>query len=517
MKKMPDWLKRTLLVLLCVAALGGGIYGVLLLARGNSGQVNVYPVMDFVTNYADDRAETQGVITTDKIQSVYISSTQKVTRIYVHEGDTVRAGDPLLAFDTTLTDLELERKNISVQKLQLELEDAKKNLAKVNTYRILIPATPAEPGEEPELKPLSLPFFRTGNGQKKSPYVYIWNDKCSFDTTFVDSILPQLPENYDPQNDAPPSVWAVFEVRDSDALEGSIERSWAMNLWRTASGGVEFRIQEASGNYDGSQYEEADEPTQPGSTVPAFSREELISMRREAQNKITELELELEKAKLDYDTLQFEKNNGMVTSKIDGVVKAVRDPDQALAEQMPAILVSGGGGYYVTGAMSEAELEAIHVGDTVSVMSWQTYSQTDAQIISISEYPVKEGNGYTHWSEGNSNSSLYPFTVYLDEDTPVREGEYVNITYNPFGSGASGLFLDSMFIRREGGQSFVFVRDASGKLEKREIPTERSLWGSYIQVLGGLTPEDYIAFPYGRNLREGAKTAVASSETLYNY
>lgn len=517
MKKLPKWLRRLIVIVLCVALGGGGIYGILLLARGSGGQVNVYPVMDFVTRYADDQAETQGVVVTDKLQSVYVTPTQKVTRIYVREGDTVHAGDPLLAFDTTLTDLELERKNISVQQLQLDLEEAKKNLARVNTYRVYVPAAPAKPGEEPELRPLALPFLRTGTGSRESPFVYIWNDKCAFDTAFVDGILPQLPGDFDPQSDALPAAWAVFEVRDSDALEGSVERSWLMHFWRTASGGVEFTVQQPKGNYDGSQYEENDVPEIPADTTPAFSYAELISMRREAQNKITELELSLEKAKLDYETLQFEKNNGMVYSKIDGVVKTVRDPDQALTEQMPAILVSGGGGYYVTGALSEVELETIHVGDTVNVMSWQTYSQTEAEIVSISEYPVKEGAGYSHWSQGNNNSSLYPFTVYLDEDTPVREGEYVNITYNPFGSSASGLFLNNMFIRREGGQSFIFVRDASGRLEKREIPTGRSLWGSYTQILGDLSPEDYIAFPYGRNIREGVKTVTASSDTLYNY
>ena len=517
MKKMPDWLKRLVLIVLSVALLGGGIYGALLIARNSSGTVSVYPVQDFITEYADDQAETQGVVTTDKIQSVYVSSTQKVTKIYVHEGDVVRAGDPLMAFDTTLTDLELERKSIAVQKLQLELEEARKNLARVNNYRVYVPAAPAKPGEQPELTPLSLPFFRTGTGSKTSPYVYIWNDKCTYDTAFVDSILPGLPEGFDPENDTLPSVWAVFEVRESDALEGSVERSWLMNFRRTAEGGVEFNIQEAAGNYDGSQYEQTDAPGETTDNTPAYSYEELMTMRREAQNKITQLELELERAKLDLETLQFEKNNGVVLSKIDGVVKTVRDPAQALAEQMPVILVSGGGGYYVTGALSEVELETIHVGDIVTVTSWQTYSQVDAEIVSISEFPVKEGSGYSHWSQGNTNSSLYPFTVYLSEDTPVREGEYVNITYNPFGSSASGMFLNNMFIRREGGQSFVFVRDGSGKLEKREIVTGRSLWGSYTQILGGLGREEYVAFPYGRSIREGAKTAVASSEALYNY
>ena len=43
--------------------------------------------------------------------------------------------------------------------------------------------------------------------------------------------------------------------------------------------------------------------------------------------------------------------------------------------------------------MSETELATLHVGDTVTVMSWQTYSQTEAEIVSISEYPVGENSG----------------------------------------------------------------------------------------------------------------------------
>ena len=80
-------------------------------------------------------------------------------------------------------------------------------------------------------------------------------------------------------------------------------------------------------------------------------------------------ELDLKKARLEYETLEFEINNGVVYSKIDGVVKTIRSPDQAREEQLPAVLISGGGGYYVTGAMSETELETLRVGDTVTVMS----------------------------------------------------------------------------------------------------------------------------------------------------
>lgn len=45
----------------------------------------------------------------------------------------------------------------------------------------------------------------------------------------------------------------------------------------------------------------------------------------------------------------------------------------------------------------------------------------------------------------------------------------------------------------------------------------RDLWGSYTQIRGGLTIDDYVAFPYGRDVVEGAHTQEATTDQLYNY
>lgn len=166
---LPDWLRRTIAAVLIAALLGGGVYGVLLLVRGSSGRVKVYPIMDFCTNYADDQAETQGLVKPDKMQSIYVSETQKITKYYVHEGDTVKIGDPILSYDTTLTDLQLERARISVQKLELELDEANANLVRVSNYRLYVPQPDPLPEEEPDasLTPVEVPYFRGGSGTRE--------------------------------------------------------------------------------------------------------------------------------------------------------------------------------------------------------------------------------------------------------------------------------------------------------------------------------------------------------------
>ena len=63
----------------------------------------------------------------------------------------------------------------------------------------------------------------------------------------------------------------------------------------------------------------------------------------------------------------------------------------------------------------------------------------------------------------------------------------------------------------------VYVKGADGLLEKRYVSTGKSLWGSYTEILSGLTSEDLIAFPYGKNVKAGAETREADISELYGY
>ena len=505
--KMPRALRIVLLSLVSAAALGGTAFGVLLLIRGGGSAVNVYAATDISVNYASSgSAQTQGMVTTDKIQSVYLTATQRITEIHVKEGDRIAVGDPILSFDTTLTDLELERQRIAVEQLKLDLDKALRHQAELETYQVYV--APA-PEEEPELTPSDLPLLRKGTGSKEDPYVYVWNDKCSYTAAFFDSILPHAAGEL-------PVVYAVFEVRQSDSAEGSILRSWEMILRRDLANNWSFTLVEPE--YDPSAEGEEPEAT-PAPVTGNFvsSWAELQKMKKDAAQKLVDLELQLKMAEVKYETLEYELSNGEVLSTIDGVVKTVLDPEQALSENRPVVLLSGGGGYYVTGALSETELATMHIGDAVNVRSWETYELLTGSIVEISEFPVEQGY-YWHYGSGNQNVSLYPFTVFLPEDVTLRENEYVEISYDPgAASGGGGLCLQNAFIRSENGKSYIWVRGADGLLEKREVQTGRSLWGSYLEILSGFGPEDYVAFPYGRSIREGAKTREATVDELYSY
>ena len=85
---MNKTVKRGLLIAAGVAAACGIVWGGLTLARNaNRGNVNVYAVSDFaMTDYWGDTSQTSGMVSTDKMQKIFLSDTQKVSKVYVQEG-----------------------------------------------------------------------------------------------------------------------------------------------------------------------------------------------------------------------------------------------------------------------------------------------------------------------------------------------------------------------------------------------------------------------------------------------
>ena len=151
MKLKEFWNKRKKLVitvtaLVLVCAIGCGIW--YYAGHSSSEPVYVFP-FEYVgmTEYWGDSQESYGPVTTDNIQTVYLTDTQTVTEILVQQGDTVKKGDLLMSFDTTLNDLALERKRLDVEKAKLQLEDAKAELRRINSMKpMVIPEN--DPDEE---------------------------------------------------------------------------------------------------------------------------------------------------------------------------------------------------------------------------------------------------------------------------------------------------------------------------------------------------------------------------------
>ena len=127
---MNKKLKRSFLAVGIVVGVCALVWGGLTLLRnGSRSAVKVYPVTGIsMTDYWGDTTETGGTVTMDKLQKVFLSQTQTSAQVYVTEGQTVKKGDRLLSYDSTLTELDVERARIALERLRLQQENTRKEL-----------------------------------------------------------------------------------------------------------------------------------------------------------------------------------------------------------------------------------------------------------------------------------------------------------------------------------------------------------------------------------------------------
>jgi len=254
-----------------------------------------------------------------------------------------------------------------------------------------------------------------------------------------------------------------------------------------------------------------------GGDIPEFdfgsgyTSAQLAQMRAEQEEKIQQLELDVRIAEADYKLMKLEVSDGNIYAKFDGTVISVLTEEEAKSTQQPVLKVSGGGGFYIEATVSELERDSIVVGTEVTVNDWRTGMTCTGVIHSVGDFPSNQ-NGFN--GMGNPNASYYPLIVFVDGSADLQEGSYVSVRYSS-GGQTHGIYLEKPFLRTEQGESFVYVRGADGKLEKRIVTTGKSLWGNYMEILEGLTEEDLIAFPYGKGVKPGAPTREGDLGDLY--
>lgn len=554
-------LKKTLIIVACVAAGCGAVWGGLTIARNaQRGDVNVYAVGDFaMTDYWGDSSNTSGMVTTDKLQKIFISQSQTVTKVWVKEGDEVRKGEPLVSYDSTLTEatvekakvaydravanleaakgqLELLKKAENKEQLEAELAKLEKQLAELKEKYDKDSSHPYDPDAVVTEKELSMVTIKDDDGSSHNVYYYAWtaNSVLSAEHLLGTTFNGRLRAN----EETPKVVTNIVLVkRAGDKVGGGVEVSWGVRVTeeykKTGTGAGDYKVSQdvqlvtdlPAYEDKGRTYEDSEEITKLEKKIAYAQELVAASMSREELNKavaaktqeIKETEISNKLAKLDLDKKLRELGDGNVYAEFDGTVKAVRDPDEAYNNSEAVVELSGGGGYYVTGTLSEMDLGSVQVGDSVSISSWMTGAACEGTIVSIDDYPTSNGN---NWGDGNSNVSYYPFKVFVTEDANLQPNDYVDIQYQKDTSAeesGSSLYLQSMFIRTDNGKSYVMARGEDGRLEQRWVQTGRDLWGSYTQIRGGLTIDDYVAFPYGRDVVEGAHTQEATTDQLYNY
>ena len=614
--------KKWILVLLIPALLVGAVFGTYQILRANREPCKVYAASDLIMEDSYGYGSyLDGEVRMDNMQVFYTSSTQEITEILVSEGDRVKKGDPLLRFNTSLSELELERKAIEIQKAQDEMEKAQRTYrryfkqdyvippisagqnephpsglsTRIGSGRVMLLTAPVcwsdieatqpetaptepetvptepetvptepetvptepetvptepetvptepetvptepetEPTEpeteptEPETEPTEPETEPTepeepvvdgvvrtivlvdGVGTPEDPALYIVSSEYGLTPRLLGELLGSQEQ-----------VDLVIANTEEDRVDGNVISAFGLTLVREEKGwSVRFWNADA---YLDRPLAPLD-PDEPDPTEPDFpdfpdypigpvgpTREELQQIRRELEEKMRELDLQIRMDQVAYRSMEAELGDGVVRAEYDGVILTLNDPEYALEANEPLLKLSGGGGYKVVCSVNEFQVESIQPGMTAQVTSWWSGESYTGVVTEISKDPTSVSY---YSSDIPQNISYYPVTLEVDASANMGEYYGVEVVLDGAEGEQSGSFLPKAFVLSENGRSYVMVRGQEGQLEKRMIYTGRDLYGQEIEILGGLTKEDYIAFPYAKAAQEGAKTVEGTMADL---
>lgn len=634
MNRKMSWRKRIIIIVIVLAVLAGagtgtGLY---LNYRNDQKTVDVLPMTNVSTTYWGDQTTCSGNIVSDFVQELYPDTTKTISEIFVQEGQEVKVGDPLLQYDRTSLELDVEAKDIAVKQAEVKLDEANRQLKKYQNTKpsssnVVIPTRKPTPTPKPTAKPTptptptpeptpDVPVYKEltvysqpykGSGTTKDPYVFLCEDGFTMSQGFLRLLwglddppstptptpiptaepswepdptptatpepdltpTPEPEPTEEPTPEPDPTVepepeptgepdvssvsfrrtnsWeryapppeeeysiqltspfaAVFEVREHNYTQGKLIYSLTLDGTQLS---VNFDLSRLlDGAALGGEIATGTRPVPPAERAAAtptpnpnnynhmgYTSAELNQLIKEKKQEITNLNLDLKQAKLNLEKSKRALVNSTVTSTVDGQVRSLIDLEAAMSESKPFMVVTGAQQYYVSGSLSENLLGSVEIGNEVSITCYgmNGMSSYTAQIVSISDFPL-EGNGY--YGSGNPNSSNYEFTsVILDPDDSIQTGSYVEINMNVTSGeeeSSDALYLYSPYLREDDGGYYVLKAGTDNRLVKQYIQVGKTIWGGeYYEIKSGLTIDDFVAFPYGSDAREGVRVLVESTE-----
>lgn len=238
---------------------------------------------------------------------------------------------------------------------------------------------------------------------------------------------------------------------------------------------------------------------------------EIQQQIKDKEKEIRDYQLDIKEANLEIKDIQKKLNNQTIKSTLNGVVKTVGDPEKESNDGKPLIQVVSSEGLYVQGTVSESKMNKLKVGATLSGYSYDNGVSFTAEVREISPYPSDNG-------QDGANASSYPFTAYIADASGLSNNSWAELTLLDEEDGqGDGIYLEKPFVRTENGQYYVMKDDGTGHLTKQIVQVGGIQYGSSYQITGGLSMDDKIAFPYGKDVKEGAKTEEGTLDDLYNY
>lgn len=170
------------------------------------------------------------------------------------------------------------------------------------------------------------------------------------------------------------------------------------------------------------------------------------------------------------------------------------------------LIVQGSAGVSLDINVGELNLSKFPVGTELTGMSYDTGDSITAVVTGVKDQPAYY---YSDNYNENPNSSTYVVTADVIGQNGLSVGTWLDVTMprdEEQEVDTSAWYLPMQYCRKEGNGYYVMKADKDGKLVKQNIETGKTLWGSYIEIKGGIDEEDKLCFPYGKDVKVGVKT-----------
>lgn len=388
-----------------------------------------------------------------------------------------------------------------------------------------------EPDFYQKLTSKTVPF--AGKGTKSDPFIYLCSSakgKVKVDGSFFNKMAGYNEDGTAVLKEG--GYWYQLEFHQYDTITNFEDRRQSCIGYYLIDGSVlesplnmtvELEMTLADASTYAPEIPEEDDWEDPGYAddewLEDIPDENISDMTREEAIKIQEtlirsLKLDITESEINISKLEKKLQKKNVYSKLDGIVDFVGDALTAADSPEELINIKNEDGVYIKGTVSELLLDKVQEGSILNCMSYES-GIFQAEVIEVSEYPTTDDS---YWGFGNPNASYYTFEAdILDKSLTLSEDEWLTITLQSDGSDDGIIVLPKAFVRMENGMNYVY-KEENGVLKKQFVTVGGNVDDGYsIMIKEGLTRKDYLAFPYGKSVKEGAKTKKGTLEEMYGY
>ncbi len=231
------------------------------------------------------------------------------------------------------------------------------------------------------------------------------------------------------------------------------------------------------------------------------------------QVELKEAELNVKAKQAEVEKSESILNNATVTSPVTGRIQSISENGMDnYGNPLPYITIQQSGSYRIKGVLGELQRGGLMEGSRLTIVSRTNEAETWSGTVTLVDYEnPSQGNSnsmyYGMSTDEMASASKYPFYVELDSTEGLMLGQHVYMELEAEEGETSGPAISSAFICfNEDGTTYVWAENGS-KLEKRTVTVgEYNPMMDTYEITGGLTEEDYIAFPDPELCVEGAPT-----------